>query len=108
MTKFRFGIGRWIRVSDFLGDEIDIFDTTTNKLFEIKSDLVVLVPAMMPRTDTVEFARLLHLTLSGDGFFLEAHPKLRPVDTFVNGIFINGAVPYEQVKEAIDRELTKG
>jgi heterodisulfide reductase subunit A2 len=72
------------------GLKIDIFDTTTNKLFEIKSDLVVLVPAMMPRIDATEFARLLHLTLSGDGFFLEAHPKLRPVDTFVNGIFIAG------------------
>jgi heterodisulfide reductase subunit A len=70
--------------------KIDIFDTTTSKLFEIKTDMVVLVPAMMPRLDATEFARLLHLTLSGDGFFLEAHPKLRPVDTFVNGIFIAG------------------
>ena len=70
--------------------KIDIFDTTTSKLFEIKTDMVVLVPAMMPRTDAIEFSRLLHLTLSGDGFFLEAHPKLRPVDTFVNGIFIAG------------------
>ncbi|DAC73246.1 MAG TPA: disulfide reductase [Thermoplasmata archaeon] len=70
--------------------KIDIFDTMTNKLFEIQTDLVVLVPAMMPRVDAIEFARLLHLTLSGDGFFLEAHPKLRPVDTFVNGIFIAG------------------
>jgi heterodisulfide reductase subunit A len=69
---------------------IDIFDTTTNKLFEVKTDMVVLVPALTPRTDTVEFARLLHVTLSSDGFFLEAHPKLRPVDTFVNGIFIAG------------------
>lgn len=70
--------------------KIDIFDTTTSKLFEIKTDMVVLVPAMMPRTDATVFSRLLHLTLSGDGFFLEAHPKLRPVDTFVNGIFIAG------------------
>jgi len=70
--------------------KIDIFDTTTSKLFEIKTDLVVLVPAMMPRTDATEFSRLLHLTLSGDGFLLEAHPKLRPVDTFVNGIYIAG------------------
>jgi heterodisulfide reductase subunit A len=69
---------------------IDIFDTTTSKLFEIKTDMIVLVPAMIPRADTTEVSRLLHLTLSGDGFFLEAHPKLRPVDTFVNGIFIAG------------------
>lgn len=72
------------------GLKIDIYDTTTSKLFEIKTDLVVLVPAMMPRVDATEFARFIHLTLSGDGFFLEAHPKLRPVDTFVNGIFIAG------------------
>jgi heterodisulfide reductase subunit A len=70
--------------------KIDIFDTTTNKLFEIKTDMVVLVPAIVPRADTTEVSRLLHLTLSGDGFFLEAHPKLRPVDTFVNGIYIAG------------------
>lgn len=69
---------------------IDIFDTTTNKLFEIKSELVVLVPALVPRPDNSDFARMLRLTLSGDGFFLEAHPKLRPMDTFVNGIFIAG------------------
>jgi len=72
------------------GLRIDIFDTTTSKLFEIKADMIVLVPAMIPRVDTTEVSRLLHLTLSGDGFFLEAHPKLRPVDTFVNGIFIAG------------------
>jgi heterodisulfide reductase subunit A len=70
--------------------KIDIFDTTTSKLFEIKTDMIVLIPAMMPRTDATELSRLLHLTLSGDGFLLEAHPKLRPVDTFVNGIFIAG------------------
>ncbi|MBN1280887.1 MAG: CoB--CoM heterodisulfide reductase iron-sulfur subunit A family protein [Candidatus Thermoplasmatota archaeon] len=70
--------------------KIDIFDTTTSKLFEIKTDLVVLIPALMPQADATAFARLLRLTLSGDGFFLEAHPKLRPVDTFVNGIFIAG------------------
>ncbi len=75
-----------------MGDhqKIDIFDTTTNKLFEIKTDMVVLVPALVPRSDAADFARLLHLTQSGDGFFLEAHPKLRPMDTFVNGIFIAG------------------
>lgn len=75
-----------------MGDhlKIDVFDTMTNKLFEIKTDLVVLVPAIVPRTDATEFARLLHITQSAEGFFLEAHPKLRPVDTFVNGIFIAG------------------
>ena len=70
--------------------KIDIFDTITNKLFEIITDLVVLVPALVPRADADEFARILRISQSGDGFFLEAHPKLRPMDTFTGGIFIAG------------------
>jgi heterodisulfide reductase subunit A len=75
-------------MDDYLN--IDIFDTTTNKLFDIRTDLVVLVPALAPRSDADEFARMLRVSQSGDGFFLEAHPKLRPMDTFTGGIFIAG------------------
>ncbi len=70
--------------------KMDVFDTTTSKLFEISSDMVVLVPALVPRTGADELARLLHLTQSADGFLLEAHPKLRPMDTFVGGVFVGG------------------
>ena len=70
--------------------KIDIFDTTTNKLFEIKTDLVVLVPALVPRLGSDELTRTLHISQSADGFFLEAHPKLRPMDTFTDGIFLAG------------------
>lgn len=70
--------------------KIDIFDTMTNKLFEIKTDMVVLVPALVPRAGSDELTRVLHISQSGDGFFLEAHPKLRPMDTFTDGIFIAG------------------
>ena len=70
---------------------IDIFDTTTNKLFEITSDLVVLVPALVPRNDTETFSRVLRISQSADGFLLEAHPKLRPMDTFTSGIFLAGS-----------------
>ncbi|UCH71842.1 MAG: CoB--CoM heterodisulfide reductase iron-sulfur subunit A family protein [Thermoplasmatales archaeon] len=69
---------------------IDIFDTTTNKLFEINTDLVVLVPELVPRKDSDKIARILRISQSADGFFLEAHPKLRPMDTFTRGIFIAG------------------
>jgi len=70
--------------------KIDIFDTMTSKLFEIKSDLIVLVPALVPRIDADELNRTLHISQSADGFFLEAHPKLRPMDTFTDGIFLAG------------------
>jgi len=70
--------------------KMDVFDTTTNKLFEINTDMVVLVPALVPRSDADELTRILHISQSGDGFYLEAHPKLRPMDTFTDGIFIAG------------------
>lgn len=70
--------------------KMDIFDTTTNKLFEINTDMVVLVPALVPRSDADELTRIIHISQSGDGFYLEAHPKLRPMDTFTDGIFIAG------------------
>jgi heterodisulfide reductase subunit A len=70
--------------------KMDIFDTTTNKLFEINTDMVVLVPELVPRSDADNFTRILHLTQSADGFYLEAHPKLRPMDTFTDGIFLAG------------------
>jgi len=69
---------------------IDVFDTTTSKLFEISTELVVLVPALVPRADADELARILRISQSPDGFLLEAHPKLRPMDTFTGGIFITG------------------
>jgi len=69
---------------------IEIFDTTTNKLFEINTELVVLVPAVVSRADAADFTRLLRISRGVDGFFLEAHPKLRPIDTFTGGIFIAG------------------
>jgi len=52
---------------------------------------VVLVPALVPRADAAEFSRLLRISQSSDGFLLEAHPKLRPMDTFTSGIFIAGS-----------------
>jgi len=53
-------------------------------------ELVVLVPALVPRADSDEFARILRISQSADKFLLEAHPKLRPMDTFTGGIFIAG------------------
>ncbi|MFX1534025.1 MAG: 4Fe-4S binding protein [Promethearchaeota archaeon] len=54
------------------------------------ADLVVLATGLVPREDTKELARILNINQSVDGFLLEAHPKLRPVDTFTDGIFLAG------------------
>jgi heterodisulfide reductase subunit A len=57
---------------------------------DIAADLVVLATGIIPREDTKELVRTLNINQSADGFLLEAHPKLRPVDTFTDGIFLAG------------------
>lgn len=54
-------------------------------------DLVVLAVGMIPREDAVDLSMVMNVSRSGDGFFLEAHPKLRPIDTFTEGIFLAGS-----------------
>jgi heterodisulfide reductase subunit A2 len=57
---------------------------------EIDSDLVVLVTGMTPR-ENPELINVLKLPVGKDGFFNEIHPKLRPVETVIDGVFIAGA-----------------
>jgi heterodisulfide reductase subunit A2 len=56
----------------------------------IPADLVVLVTGMAPR-ENEELVKTLKLPIGADGFFNEIHPKLRPVETVVDGVFICGA-----------------
>jgi len=65
-------------------------DTLLGQLIEIEVDLVVLASAVIPRKDTTEIQHLFRLSKSADGFLLEAHPKLRPVDTLTDGVFVCG------------------
>jgi heterodisulfide reductase subunit A len=65
-------------------------DTLLSETLEVEADLVVLAVGMVPRHDVKDVASLLKLSRSPDGFFLEAHPKLRPVDTTTDGVFLAG------------------
>jgi len=65
-------------------------DTLLGEPVEAEADLVVLAVGIQPRADAKQVAKLLGLPLSDDGFFQEAHPKLRPVETGVDGIYLAG------------------
>ena len=65
-------------------------DTLLGQPIELEADLVVLAVGMVPSKDSPGVAQLLKLSQSADKFFLEAHPKLRPVDTASDGIFLAG------------------
>jgi len=69
---------------------VRVEDTLLRRTLEHEADLVVLAVGMEPRLDAADIAALLKLPRSADGFFLEAHPKLRPVDTAVEGVFLAG------------------
>ena len=75
------GPGLTVTVKDLLsgGDEL-----------EIPVDLVVLVTGAVPRRNE-ELTGILKLPLGKDGFYNEIHPKLRPVETMVDGVLIAGA-----------------
>lgn len=65
-------------------------DTLLGTPLEIAVDLVVLGTGLTPRRDAEKVAQVFGINRSADGFFMEAHPKLRPVATQVDGIFLAG------------------
>ncbi|MGQ9599401.1 MAG: NAD(P)-binding protein [Anaerolineae bacterium] len=65
-------------------------DTLLGQTVEVPADLVVLATGVRPRADADRVAEMLGLERSGDGFFAELHPELRPVDTQRRGIFLAG------------------
>ncbi|MFB3776339.1 MAG: 2Fe-2S iron-sulfur cluster-binding protein [Bryobacteraceae bacterium] len=65
-------------------------DTLIGRFREIPVDMVVLCNAIEPRQDADQVARLFGMSRSPDGFFLERHPKLDPVATSTDGLFVAG------------------
>jgi heterodisulfide reductase subunit A len=69
---------------------IQVEDTLAGKQRRIPVDMVVLSVGLQPRFDAKETARTFGLSCSADGWFIEKHPKLDPVSTMTEGIFIAG------------------
>jgi len=69
---------------------VQVEDTLTATPMEDEVDLVVLAVGLEPRQETKDIESLLRLSKSSDQFLMEAHPKLRPVDTSSDGIFLAG------------------
>jgi len=66
-------------------------DTLLGEPIEVEAELAVLATAAVSSEDAGEVAKILNITRGTDGFFMESHPKLKPIDTPVDGIFIAGA-----------------
>jgi len=69
---------------------ISVFEPILQESIEIDSDLVILSTGIEPVKDNEALAKMLKVPLNSEGFFLEAHVKLRPVDFATEGIFVAG------------------
>ncbi|RLE82417.1 MAG: disulfide reductase [Thermoprotei archaeon] len=67
-----------------------VYDPSLDEVLVLKVDLVVLEMGLVPNPASEKIRDVLKLSKSTDGFFLEVHPKLRPVETSIEGVFICG------------------
>ena len=88
---YRYALERKPRVTqqgDALG--VSVFDAQLQATVQLQADLVVLSAAIRPRPEGQELAEAIRLPLDEDGFFMEAHPKLRPLDFAAPGFYLCG------------------
>jgi heterodisulfide reductase subunit A len=69
-------------------------DTLTGKPLEVAADLVVLATATVPSQGAKDLGQRLRVATDEHGFFSEAHPKLRPVESLTAGIYLAGAAQF--------------
>ncbi len=69
---------------------LQVEDTLVSQIRKIPVDMVILSVGLEPKADAGQVRRLFNIGCSSEGFFLERHPKLAPVNTFSDGIFVAG------------------
>ncbi|MBC7108026.1 MAG: CoB--CoM heterodisulfide reductase iron-sulfur subunit A family protein [Methanomassiliicoccales archaeon] len=69
---------------------VRVMDQTLGEEIALKLDYVVLSTGIRPNPDNEKIAKMVKVPLSKDGYFLEAHMKLRPVDFATEGVFLAG------------------
>ena len=69
---------------------VRVFDPVLNQPVELDADLVALSVGVAPNPENEAIGKMLKVPVNQDGFFLEAHVKLRPVDFATDGVFVCG------------------
>jgi heterodisulfide reductase subunit A len=83
---------------------VTVTDAILGKKVAIDADYVSLAAAVVPPAENKEISQFFKLTLSPDGFFKEAHVKLRPVDFSTEGLFLCGTAHYpKHIQETISQ-----
>ncbi len=83
---------------------VTVTDRVLGRKLAIDADAVALAAAVVPSSTTAEIARLFKVSTNRDGFFQEAHVKLRPVDFAADGVFLCGMAHYpKHIPESISQ-----
>jgi heterodisulfide reductase subunit A len=83
---------------------IKIYDTNLQDFLEFDTDLVVLSTPIVPTDGLEEIAKMLKVPMDKNGFFLEAHVKLRPLDFATEGIFLCGCAQWpKNIQDSISQ-----
>ncbi|MDP2900031.1 MAG: CoB--CoM heterodisulfide reductase iron-sulfur subunit A family protein [Candidatus Bathyarchaeota archaeon] len=72
------------------GLRVSLYSPTVNEAVELRADMLVLSTPLIPVADAKELSQMLKVPLDSNGFFMEAHVKLRPIDFATDGIFVCG------------------
>jgi heterodisulfide reductase subunit A len=79
--------------------EVVAWELSLRQEIALRPDLLVLSMAIQPSEGTAELARILDVPLSGEGFFMESHLKMRPMDFAREGLFVCGMAHYPKFIE---------
>ena len=86
--------------------QVEFYQPLTGEMVEVPCDLVVLSTPLVARDDALALSQLLRVPVDQNGFFLEAHAKLRPLDFATDGIFVCGSARYPaNVEETVSQGL---
>jgi len=106
-VKYIRGIpGEVVENSDNKNLILTVENTTTGKLEKHDLEMLVLSQGVIPRKDNAKIRQLLTLSTTSDGFIMESHPKLKPVDAPTKGIFLAGCM--ESPKDVKDSVTQSG
>ena len=84
--------------------EIKVFDTNLQDYIKFETDLIILSTPMIPAGNLEDLAKMLKVPLDKNGFFLEAHVKLRPLDFATDGIFLCGCAHWpKNIQDSISQ-----
>ena len=84
--------------------KVAVTDFVLGKKLILDADILALAAAVIPSADTKEIAGLYKVTLNPDGFFKEAHVKLRPVEFGTDGVYLCGTAHYPKfIQETINQ-----